>query len=292
MFKLLRRVLPMLLLFAPTAVASAQSLPTSQPAFLRIIREDVKVGRGAEHTKLEAGWPAAFERAKSPDYYLGMESMTSNEAWFIIPAASYAAMGESMAREQEPALAAELARLARADGELINSWRAIEARARPELSYGKYPDLSQQRFWEITLFRMRPGSGDAFSAMAKAYGAAAGRAAGGVAYRVYEVLAGMPGPSYLVFSSVGSFGEFDKMIAADDAIGKAMTPDDQAIAKKYFEGLINSETFRFRLSPEMSYVPKETRAADPAFWMPKKPATRPAATAKPATTAAPKPSGE
>jgi hypothetical protein len=96
----------------------------------------------------------------------------------------------------------------------------------------------------------------------------------------------MPNSSYLVFSSVGNFGEFDKTLAADDAILKALTPDEVAIAKKFSEGLITSETFRFRLSPEMSYVPKETRASDPAFWMPKK------ATPKPAATAAPKPSAQ
>jgi hypothetical protein len=42
--------------------------------------------------------------------------------------------------------------------------------------------------------------------------------------------------------------------------------------------MINAETQRFRLDPNMCYVPKEVRASDPTFWNPKKPAT-----AKPAT---------
>ena len=86
----------------------------------------MKNGRGAEHVKLEAGWLAAFERAKSPDFYLAMDSLTGNEAWFVQPAASYTAMGEAMAREQEPAISGELDRLKRADGDLISSWRSIE----------------------------------------------------------------------------------------------------------------------------------------------------------------------
>jgi hypothetical protein len=280
-----RVVLLLLALLVPAAAAFAQVLPTTQPAFLRVSREDVKLGRNAEHSKFEAGWPAAFERAKSPDFYIAMESMTNNEAWYVSPFASYAAMGESLAREQEPALQTELTRLQRGDAEFISSWRAMELRARPELGQGTYPDLAKQRFWEITIFRMRPGSEGAFAAAAKSYGGAMGRAGAKSGFRVYEVVAGMPTPTYVIFSSVTSFGEFDRMVADGDATMKAMGADDEPIWKKFNEGLINSETMRFRLSPEMSYVPKETRASDPAFWVPKKPAaTKPAApAAKPAT---------
>jgi hypothetical protein len=271
------RVLPLFLLATVPVAALAQSLPTTQPEFIRLIREDVKQGRAAEHAKLEAGWPAAFERAKSPDFYLGLESMTNNEAWFLIPSASYAAMGEMLARERDPGIASELARLSRADAELINSSRTIELRARPELSHGSYPDLSKQRYWEITVYRMRPGTYEAFSQIAKAYGAALDRSGGKLGYRVYEVVAGAPTPTYYVFASVSSFGDFDKLLAEGDATMKAMTPDEGAIGKKFDEGLISSETFRLRLSPEMSYVSKDVRATDPAFWMPKAAVTKPAA---------------
>jgi len=60
------------------AVAQAQSqgLPTSHPSLITIIREEVKVGRAADHAKIEAGWPAAFGRKNSTDYYLAMTSLT------------------------------------------------------------------------------------------------------------------------------------------------------------------------------------------------------------------------
>ena len=45
-----------------------------------------------------------------------------------------------------------------------------------------------------------------------------------------------------------------------------------ALQKLMLEGVVNVETQRFRLDAVQSYVPKETRAQDPAFWMPKKPA--------------------
>src|SRR5512145_76980 len=102
---------------AYAVTASAQgALPTSQPNYLTIVREEVKLGRAADHERIEAGWPAAYERAKSPDYYLAYVSTTGrNEAWYIVPFDSHKAMGDSMRRESEDAtLAAELRRLQRA----------------------------------------------------------------------------------------------------------------------------------------------------------------------------------
>ena len=75
---------------ATAAHAQATGLPTTQPSLVTIIREEVKVGRAAEHQRIESGWPAAFARANSPDYYLAMTSMTGlSEAWYIIPATSH-----------------------------------------------------------------------------------------------------------------------------------------------------------------------------------------------------------
>jgi hypothetical protein len=202
---------------ASANAALAQSLPTSQPNYLQIYREEVKVGRAAEHEKVEAGWPAAYEKAKDPYTYIALTSMTGpGEAWFISPFESHAAMADSLAREDEPSLGASLGRLQRADAEVINGFRSIWARGRKDLSYGAYPETAKQRFYEITIFRVRPGHEQGFEAAAKAYGAAAKRGAPDTSYRVYEVMAGLPSPTYLVFSSVTSYGAFDKA-QTDDA---------------------------------------------------------------------------
>jgi hypothetical protein len=51
---------------AGVSVAFGQALPTTQPNYLQIYREEVKIGRSAEHVKVEAGWPLAYEKAKNP----------------------------------------------------------------------------------------------------------------------------------------------------------------------------------------------------------------------------------
>jgi hypothetical protein len=252
--------------------AFAQTLPTKQPKMISIVREEVKVGRATEHAKHEAGWPAAYEKAKSPDYYLAMTSLTGpSEAWYIVPWESHAAQAASMKREdKDPVLSAELARLALADAEYVSSVRNIQAMARADLSAGTFPDLSKARFFQITTYRVRPGHETQFEEAAKAYGAARTRVAPKHGFRVYQVIAGMPSPTFLVFSSVEDFGQFDETSAAHQATLMAQTPEEQGARQKFqSEGVISSETNRYKLDPVQSYVSKETRASDPEFWSPK-----------------------
>ena len=205
-----------------------QGLPTSQPNMLQIIREDVKVAHEADHTKTEAGWPAAFEKAKFPYFSLGLVALTGpSEAWFLVPYDSNQVMGDALKRQNDdPVLSAEIARLSRADAEHITAARSILASARKDLSRGAFPDPGKQRFWEISIFRVRPGHEADFAAAAKAYGAAAGRSAPNTAYRVYEVTAGMPLPTYLVISSLPSYAEFDKTTADGEATMKGASPEE------------------------------------------------------------------
>lgn len=270
-------VLTALVSAAPVVALAAQGLPAAQPQLLVVYREDVKPGHIAAHGKLEAGWPAAFRRAGSKGFYLALVSMTGpSEAWFIEPSTSHADLeAKTAAQESNTALTAELDRLAAADAEHISNARALHLVARGDLSHGAYPDMARQRYWQITWYRVRPGHEGEFEAAAKAYAAAAGRGVPGVSFRTYQVVAGVPGPTFLVFSSVTRLGEFDQSDKDGDAVMAAATPDEQAAIGKFLrEGVINYETQRFRLDPRMSYVPPETIATDPAFWSPPKPAPK------------------
>jgi hypothetical protein len=262
-----------------TAQAQSQGLPTSQPSLLTIIREQVKVGRGAEHARIESGWPALYGRANSPDYYLAMTSMTGTpEAWYIIPSASHTTYAQTMGRDV--ALQADLDRLSRTDAEVLEGTRTVQAMARPDLSMGAYPDLSKQRFWEISIIRVRPGHEQEFDAAAKAYGTAAQRSAPNAQYRIYQVIAGMPTPTYIIFSSVSSYGAFDEMLADGMKTMQGANATEMAALDKFSKDATMSwETNRFRLDPKQSYVSREVRASDAAFWGPMPVATRPAAPA-------------
>lgn len=253
-------------------LANAQALPASQPNLLRIVIEDVKPGRTAEHAKTEAGWPAAYEKAKSTAYYLALVSLTgAPQAWYVEPSESHAAIDANMKRDDaDPVLTAELTRLSRLDADMLNGTRTVLLSARKDLSYGAFPDLARQRFFEFSWFRVRPGHEGGFEAAAKAYAAASKRAGNSGAFRVYEIIAGGNGPTYLISSSVASYADFDRTMADGQKTMKGFTPDEGAMMQKFMaEGVISIETQQFRVDPGQSYVPRETRAQDLAFWMPK-----------------------
>lgn len=94
------------------------------------------------------------------------------------------------------------------------------------------------------------------------------RVAPNASFRVYEVVAGMPGPTFLVFSSFTSYAGFDTMASDSQKTWAGMTPEEMAVMNKFStDGMINFETNRFQISPRMSYVPRSVRASDPTFWM-------------------------
>ena len=257
---------------AVAAVATptvAQDLPTSQPPMLLITREQVKVGRDADHAKIEAGWPAAYTKAKFPDYYIAITSITGQpQAWFIAPFASNAAVGESLERQSADAtLDTELARLSKADAEVLDGLNVIQARARPELSQGAFPDMVSRRYYAITVIQMRPGRGDALDSILKITNAAATRAGVSNSFRVYQIVAGMPSPTFLVFTTAASMAEFDVNAANGMKVNAALTAEEQAALLKYrTDGIASTVTQRFRINPAMSYVSAATREKDPKFW--------------------------
>lgn len=66
-----------LLSVSSASFAFSQGMPTSQPALIQITREEVKTGHNAMHSAFEAGWPAAYAKAKSPNYYLATRHSAS-----------------------------------------------------------------------------------------------------------------------------------------------------------------------------------------------------------------------
>jgi hypothetical protein len=255
---------------APTD-AQAQGLPKEQPKLLTIIREQVKTGRSADHSRFEAAYAAAFEKAKSPDYYLALTSLTGpQEAWYLIGRESHAAIGESMKREhKDTTLSAELNRLSLADAEYISGAQAILAAARPDLSIGAFPDISKARYFVITTFRIRPGRETDFEEIAKTYTTILKRVAPNSSHRMYQVAAGMAQPTFLVFASVENYGELDQMMAEGKAVFKEAKPEERAILRKFSETTERVESNHFEVDPVQSYVPKDTREKDPEFWISK-----------------------
>jgi hypothetical protein len=117
------------------------------------------------------------------------------------------------------------------------------------------------------VFQVRPGKRELFEQAAKAYGVAAKRADSRVAYRVYEVIAGMPSPTFVIFSSVDDYAAFDQRLAAEGATWQGATEEEKALLLEFMtEGAIELEANRFRIDPQQSYVSQATKDKAPDFW--------------------------
>ena len=263
-------VLALVTIGAATAVA--QGVPSTQPKFLHIFREQLKPGRGGDHAKWERGWPAALEKAQSAYNYIALASVSgAPEVWYVMPLASQAAYDEMVAEgDDNPALSAELSRLGRGAREFLKGADGIQAVAMPDISYGNFPDIGKMRYWEITTFHVKPGYWDSWIAATKAYMAAAARSAPDSSWRTYSVVAGAPGDTFLIFSSFASFAGFDKATADSEKVWQGVTEEEGAALTTFLrEGVVSVVTNRYRLDPGQSYVNAETRASDPGFWEPK-----------------------
>jgi hypothetical protein len=249
------------------AHAAAQSLPTAPPPYLAIVTEQVAPGHGPAWARLAAERRAVAERGGIAATTLALRATTGvDEAWFISPAGSSAEIGERAARRPGTADAGALDRVESAMAAHLSARRTVLARARPDLSRGAYPDLATQRVWEISVFRVQAGNDDAVAAAFASYAAAADRAKLGLAWRVYEVVAGMPGPAFLVFSSFPTHAGLDTMAAEDHAIVPSFTAENGVAFNRLQKALVSGEVNRYRLDPALSTVPAQVRALDPAFW--------------------------
>ena len=95
------------------------------------------------------------------------------------------------------------------------------------------------------------------------------KAAPAGSYRVYQVMAGMPGPTFAIFWSTESMAGFDEVLALDAALMKTFTPEQLGALQKFSrESLLNAESHRLAVNGRMSYVDDATAAQDPAFWRP------------------------
>lgn len=252
------------LLFAGSV--SAQSM--APPSYLQIFREEVKMGRNGAHVRTESGWPRAFAKAKIPNNYVAMTTIYGpNEAWFVEGHASVAEIeAANKAIDAAPGLSAQLDRLSQEDAANVASVRTILARYVPETSNGPDINPAEMRVWEIIIFRVRPGKEGNFVEGAKLYQSLVQQAKVNAPWATYEVMAGMPGPTYLVFSPHKTLAEIDPATGVGGAIQKLMNEETMKKFGTISEGFISVETFVFASSPEMSHLSAEWIAQDPKYW--------------------------
>ena len=225
-------------------------MPAGPPPVIRIIREDVKVGRGSAHEKNEAAYARALAKAGFPNY-IGLNCISGpSEAWFIEGYPSYEGVGTARAlTEKEPAKT-ELEQLDLREAESVSGSRNLMATYQKDLSF--MPERfgsGKIHFVTVQMVRVRMGR-DADYGKIRAAANTAGAAAGRTGYQiVYRAASGAPNGTYIVIRALESLKDLDPNPAIRP-LGDVMGADRFAEFQKMLgDAEISSETMVFAVSP-------------------------------------------
>jgi hypothetical protein len=255
-------------------IAAGQDKPMDHmpPKVLSIFREYTKPGKsGAPHEKTESAFVKANMEAKWPTHYLAVESITGkSRALFLTGYESFAAWEKDRAATQKnTTLSAALDRAWAADGELLSETDSAAAVFHPEYSLRPEVDIPHMRYFEISLYTVRPGHGHDWDEIVKMVKAAYEKIPD-AHWAMYEVAYGLQGNSYLVFNPMKSGAEIDKSFAQGKDFAAAMGEEGMKKLGELLSGAIeSSQENLFAFNPKMSYPADEWIKADPEFWAPK-----------------------
>lgn len=219
------------------------------------------------------------------DPLLAVSSITGRpRVLFLTGYDSFAAWEKDvLATQKNATLSAALDRAAVADGELLSDYDSSALVYSDEYSLRSAVDIPHMRYFEISLYRVRPGHDDDWDKIVKMVKAAYEKIPD-VHFATYYAQYGQEGTTYVVFTPMKSAAEVDQSFAQDKQFMANMGEDGM---KKFSELLAASIEFSqhnlFAFSPSMSYVDDEWIKADPDFWKPKASAAPKKAAEKPAT---------
>ncbi len=280
-------VLGLSLAVAGSTFTAAQETPT-MPKVVQITREVIKPGKaGAIHDRLESNFVQAMARAKWPTHYIAMNSLSGrSRALYITGYASFDAWEkDNKAVDKNATLSAELDRDSVTDGELLDETDEVVLYYDEDTSYRPNPDLSQARYLEISVFKIKPGHGKDWDELVKLVIDTHKKAGTSAHWATYELAYG-GGDGYVIFSADKSLSEIDTGFAEDKQFRDALGEEGARRFHELSESTIESaDSELFQINPRQSYVPDEWIKADPEFWKPKPamaPAAKPVAAPKPA----------
>jgi hypothetical protein len=263
------------LLFAGMSIAgsisaTAQDGTTPPPKVLIIQNELTKPGQnGAPHQKTESAFVKAFAAAKWPQHYTGMESLSGKaRSLFFVSYDSYEAwQKDNDAVAKNSTLSAALTAANVADGALVEAFEQSAYNYREDQSLNAPVKIEDMRYFELTIFKVKPGHQKDWSDLVKLYQKAY-EGKQGVHWATFEKMYGTEsGSRYLVATPMRSLAEVDQELLSDKSVMGSMSGDDLKKLGELTAASIDSvESSIFAVSPKMSYVPDSWMKSDPAFW--------------------------
>jgi hypothetical protein len=271
--KMYGSLLVVCLVIGTASVAAAQEKAGTMgpPKVLTVIREVLKPGKaGAAHEKTERAFVQAMTVANSPEHYIALDSLTGvSRSLFFTGYDSFAQWEErQMADQKNATLSAALDRAAEADGELLQSYESGVYVLREDQSYNP-GDLAHMRYFEISVYRIKPGHDADWETIVKMVKPALIQANPEDHWAMYEHVYGAGGSWFAVMRPMKSAAEIDHSFASDPKFAAAMGADGmKKLGELSAAAIESSESNLFMINPRISYVGPDMIKADPDFWKP------------------------
>lgn len=268
MKRLVRLLLGSLLLTGWLGSAAAQEAVQPPPKVLTIIREFVKPGRtGAMHEKSESAFITAFADAKWPQHYFAVDSMSGTpRALFLVGYDSFEAWEkDTLATMKNTALTSALERASLADADLLTSVDSGAFVFRDDYSLRAAVDIAHMRYFEISVFHVRPGHRKDWDDLVKIYVTAFEKIPD-VHWATFESVYGSPDETYLVFNPMKSLAETDHGFAQGKQFEAALGPEGmKKLSELTAAAVESSQTNLFMFNPRESYPPDSWVPGGPRF---------------------------
>ncbi len=242
---------------------------TPPPKVLTITREFLKPGRaGSTHEKAESAFVQAMSHAKWPTHYLALDSLSGRpRSLFLTGYDSFAAWEKDFQDSQKNAsLSAALDRAALADGDLLSDMDGGAFTYSEEYSFHSAVDIPHMRYFEISVFQVKPGHHKEWDDLVKLVIGAYEKIPD-THWATYESMYGQMGPEYLVFTPMKSASEIDQGFAKDKQFQAALGEEGlKKLGELEAASVQSSQTNLFAFNPRMSYISDDWIKADPDFW--------------------------
>ena len=259
---------------------------TPPPKVLLVLREFLKPGRGgAAHEKAESAFVQAFSRAKWPTHYFAATSLTGKpRVLFFVGFDSFESWEkDNLAQQKNATLGAALDRAAAADGENLSDSDSAVLVYNEEQSLRAPVDIAHMRYFEIYVYRVRPGHRPEWDQLVKIVQGGYEKVEG-AHWAMFQADYGQEGTTFVVFIPLKSASESDKGFADDKQFAANLGEDGlKKLGELEAASVEFSQRNLFQFTPSMSYPREEWIKADPDFWKPK--ASAPAAKPKAKTEA-------
>ena len=289
MKKLTGVLLGVLLFVGGVGMVAAQEMSDGTqppPKLLVLYREYTKPGKaGMTHEKSESAFVQAVTRAKVPTHYFAVDSLSGRpRSLFLFGYDSFDAWEKDYLNTQKNAtLAAALDRATVTDGELLSDMDQTVLAYREDQSVRPNVDIAHMRYFEISLFQVRPGHRKDWDDIVKLVMAAYEKIPD-AHWATYEVAYGQqPNATYVVFSALKSASEIDREFAENKDFVAAMGEDGmKKLSELETKAIESTQSNLFAFNPKMSYPPDGWVKADPDFWRAKPAAMKKAPEKSPA----------